>query len=198
MKKMDVRVKRIYNQLINALFKLLSEKSFDDLTVIEICNTASVHRATFYKHFVDKYDFLNTCFKIKLSELVFDIPEKSYAHEDVKESCMKMAYRVVDFVENNRAVIYSINNDKFSAPFNSVLTDAIADFIAGRISTMENLKDKLGHHLQMISNCYAGAIVGLVKWWVDDETPSSSQEILEFVEFQIDELCNYFNRICNE
>ena len=59
MKKMDVRVRKTYQMLGEALSELLKEKSFEDLTVLEICEKAGIHRATFYKHFVDKYDFLS-------------------------------------------------------------------------------------------------------------------------------------------
>ena len=36
----------------------------------EICEAANVHRATFYKHFNDKYEFLNFCFDNELSKIV--------------------------------------------------------------------------------------------------------------------------------
>ena len=34
----DIRVRRTYDQLTDALIKLLAQKSFDDLTVLEICS----------------------------------------------------------------------------------------------------------------------------------------------------------------
>ena len=82
----DIRVRRTYNQLTEALIKLLAQKSFDDLTVLEICNQANVHRATFYKHFVDKHDFLNCCFKMKLAELDFEKSDNNISIEQMKEN----------------------------------------------------------------------------------------------------------------
>ena len=36
----------------------LSERSFNDITVNDICQRAMVHRTTFYKHYPDKYTLL--------------------------------------------------------------------------------------------------------------------------------------------
>ncbi|MCM1544855.1 MAG: TetR/AcrR family transcriptional regulator [Ruminococcus sp.] len=195
MTKTDVRVKKTYNQLMEALFKLLAEKSFDDLTVLEICNEASVHRATFYKHFVDKYDFLNSCFRLKLSELVFEKTESEYTPELMKISCMKMIKMVFDFLEENKQILAFVNNNKYAVSFNSALTDSIADFLIKRIETMHQLSEKLGFHRYMLANYYAGAIVGLLKWWITDQNPCPVQELLDFAEFKIDELCKYFDMI---
>lgn len=195
MKKIDVRIKRTYKQLTDALMELLSEKRFDDITVLEICEKASVHRATFYKHFVDKFDFLNTCFQIKLSEITYDTVEKQYTPNSMKKSCMTMISRVLNFVENNKKLFISVSNDQYSLSFNTALTDSIANFITERINTIEDLSKSLGYQVNMLANYYAGAIVGLVKWWVTDENACDTSELLDFAEYKINDLCNYFNMI---
>lgn len=42
--------------VVNAFEKLLKEKPFDEISVTQICNEASISRATFYYHFKDKWD----------------------------------------------------------------------------------------------------------------------------------------------
>ncbi|MGN0468473.1 MAG: TetR/AcrR family transcriptional regulator [Acutalibacteraceae bacterium] len=193
MKKMDIRVKRTYNQLMDALFRLLAKKRFEDITVLEICEEASVHRATFYKHFVDKYDFLNTCFKIQLSKLNLDKPENIYTADSMKKSCMSMISKVLYFVEQNKQLLAYVSDDKFSIAINTALHDSVAEFISDRIKTIKDLNERLNNQIPMLANYYAGAIVGLVKWWVTTETPCPIQELFDFAEFKINDLCNYFN-----
>lgn len=41
--------------LSDALIKLIEEKSYDDISVNEICKTADVGRTTFYRYFPNKY-----------------------------------------------------------------------------------------------------------------------------------------------
>jgi len=55
-KKLDLRVQRTYKLLTNALVELLSEKNFEEIQVAEICERAMIRRATFYKHFGDKFE----------------------------------------------------------------------------------------------------------------------------------------------
>lgn len=42
---------------------LLSEKSFEEITVGQLCEAAQYPRATFYNYFDDKYDLLGYCWQ---------------------------------------------------------------------------------------------------------------------------------------
>ena len=57
-KKLDPRVKRTRQLLQKALMELMAEKSFQDITVQDIAERATVNRVTFYAHFEDKYALL--------------------------------------------------------------------------------------------------------------------------------------------
>jgi AcrR family transcriptional regulator len=52
----DPRVKRTRKLLQDALMELLAEKSFDAITVQDIADRSTINRATFYAHYVDKYE----------------------------------------------------------------------------------------------------------------------------------------------
>ena len=56
--KEDLRVKRTKKALAEAFVNLLKAKPLDDITINELCDTADVRRATFYKHYNDKFDFI--------------------------------------------------------------------------------------------------------------------------------------------
>lgn len=56
--KDDLRVIRTKKALSEAFIELLNSKTFDEITVNELCEEAGIRRATFYKHYSDKYDFL--------------------------------------------------------------------------------------------------------------------------------------------
>jgi AcrR family transcriptional regulator len=58
--KLDPRVKRTRNLILQAFSELLAEKSFDAISVQDVTEKAEINRATFYKkHFVDKYALLD-------------------------------------------------------------------------------------------------------------------------------------------
>ncbi len=54
----DPRVRRTRQLLQGALWTLLKSKGFDEVSVQDIADTATVNRATFYDHYTDKYGLL--------------------------------------------------------------------------------------------------------------------------------------------
>jgi len=58
--KIDPRVRRTRKLLLDAFISLIAEKSFEDITVQDIAARATVNRATFYAHFVDKYALVDS------------------------------------------------------------------------------------------------------------------------------------------
>jgi AcrR family transcriptional regulator len=57
--KLDPRVKRTRNLILQSFSNLLAEKSFNAISVQDVTDKAEIDRATFYKHFVDKYALLD-------------------------------------------------------------------------------------------------------------------------------------------
>lgn len=54
----DPRVRRTRQLLQGALMQLLHSKTFDDISVQDIAEVATVNRATFYDHYTDKFALL--------------------------------------------------------------------------------------------------------------------------------------------
>jgi AcrR family transcriptional regulator len=57
--KLDPRVKRTRNLILQAFGSLLAKKGFESISVQDVTDKAEINRATFYKHFVDKYALLD-------------------------------------------------------------------------------------------------------------------------------------------
>lgn len=51
----DLRVRRTRSLIENAFMELIEEKGFQQLTIQELADRAMINRATFYRHFEDKY-----------------------------------------------------------------------------------------------------------------------------------------------
>ncbi len=58
---MKFRQKTSEDRIQRAFIKLLSEQSFQQLTVQNIITKAGVARGTFYRYYLDKFDLLNRC-----------------------------------------------------------------------------------------------------------------------------------------
>ena len=59
---MDRRIIKTKRSLKEALIELMNEKSFEKITVTEICDRAYTSRITFYTYYTDKYNLLHEIF----------------------------------------------------------------------------------------------------------------------------------------
>ncbi|MDO9303325.1 MAG: TetR family transcriptional regulator, partial [Anaerolineales bacterium] len=57
--KLDPRVKRTRNLILQSFENLLAEKNFESISVQDVTDRAEINRATFYAHFQDKYTLLD-------------------------------------------------------------------------------------------------------------------------------------------
>ena len=133
MRKIDIRVIRTYEQLTASLVSLLRTKTFEDLSVSEICDTADVHRATFYKHFNDKYEFLNFCFDNELAKIAFDVPHAEPSVESIKENFMYFIKATFEFICSNKAIFSIMLSKKFSVTLGASFTAAVHNYCLERL-----------------------------------------------------------------
>jgi AcrR family transcriptional regulator len=66
----DPRILRSRRMLMDALAKLLTQKEFDDISVQEIADEATLNRATFYLHYPDKGALLQAMTEFRFRELI--------------------------------------------------------------------------------------------------------------------------------
>lgn len=99
--KEDLRIVRTRKLLCNTLLDLMETQSIEKISVIDLCNTAMINRATFYAHFEDKYHLLN----FALEELKDQLYE-SFTHDkkltDPYDTIRSLVAMGADFVFDNR------------------------------------------------------------------------------------------------
>lgn len=55
----DRRVRKTQKAIKGALIQLLKQHPFEQITIQHIADEADINRATFYQHYLDKYDLLD-------------------------------------------------------------------------------------------------------------------------------------------
>ena len=68
----DPRIRRTRQLLQQALDKLLETKEFDQISIQDIAEAATVNRATFYDHYADKFQLLGCMVGCRFHELITD------------------------------------------------------------------------------------------------------------------------------
>lgn len=96
--------KRTLGAFSREMFMLLSEKSFEEITVGQLCEAAQYPRATFYNYFDDKYDMLGYCWHTLAEQVGFD----EYHHAEENEMLYLYFDRIYDFTKQNENVIHKV------------------------------------------------------------------------------------------
>lgn len=68
----DLRVVKTKKLLTKILVELLQKKTFDEITVVEICKLASINRSTFYAHYMNIDELFLEYFTCLIEELGAD------------------------------------------------------------------------------------------------------------------------------
>lgn len=189
---MDIRVIRTHDQLTSGLIKLLSKKSFEDLSVSEICDTANVHRATFYKHFNDKYEFLNFCFDNELSKIDFDASKSLPAAENIKENFMSFIKTTFEFISKKQALFSVILSNKYSATLGATFTNAVYNYCLEKVEFI--LPDTDGKRAELFAAFYSNAFIGVLTHYAKNVNDYPLEEIYDFLENRVDELCATYTK----
>src|SRR5277367_6279170 len=68
--KLDPRIRRTRGLLQGALWHLLESKQFEDISVQDITDAATLNRATFYAHYPDKFALLEESIRVSFLQLL--------------------------------------------------------------------------------------------------------------------------------
>lgn len=189
MKKTDVRVQRTYNLLMNAMIELMVEKDFENLSVSDICDKAGVHRATFYKHFSDKLEFIRYCFEKQLSDIEIDGLIKDPTPENLRAGIVFCVDEIFKFVDKNILILETICSEKYYMSLGSTFFSALNDFCFDKFAYALQVPD---HRVEILSNFYSSALIGVIKWYVMGKGEYPKKDIYDFLEHRIDELVGYY------
>ena len=180
--KIDMRTKRTKKALKHAMYKLLLEKSYEKISVTDLCEIAEVNRVTFYTHYNDKSELLNEL----LEEISKSIEEesnkylKTHQSEDPLRNYALMATNsIYQICVKNIDVISSLNKQQ------SVLLLGIMDqiMIKRGLETLEKLKDEI--HLNFppdfIIKFLLGGVSKVTYEWALKENNLSEKEFFDHI-----------------
>lgn len=190
MKKTDVRVQRTYTLLMTALMELMKEKDFENLSVSDICDKAGVHRATFYKHFNDKLEFIRYCFENQLSGIEIDGLINDPTPENLRVGIRFCIDEIFNFVDKNFVVLETICSEKYYMSLGATFFAELNKFCFEKFN---NALKVPGYQVEILSNFYSSAIIGVIRWYVTNGGKEHKNDVFRFLEHRVDELVGYYN-----
>lgn len=173
--KTDLRVVKTYKALSEAFIELLSKKRFERITVNELCELAMIRRATFYKHFLDIYDFLS--FFITEQSRIFAAACSSEAESpSLNTHIAKMFKLTVRYFHEHQSMIENALKSSVAFSLISIFSDSIQDTILEYIKTHDV---QLSVKPETAAAFYAGGIMQTLVYWIQNMKSISEDEIAE-------------------
>ena len=192
--KLDRRVRKTRKALRAAMQDLMSEKGYDQVTIEELTERADIGRTTFYLHYSAKQDLLLEQFDELLSQLLTelaDIPLTSWTQQGQvlptrdhpgRPVCMIFQH-AADNEELYRLVLHGDGVDQASQRLQAMMTEAVSAFFDPKMGdSVERLS--LPFPVELFGNYFAGALLGMIKWWLDEGMPYTTEE-MEAIFFQM-------------
>lgn len=176
-KKLDLRIRRTYRVLTNALQELLREKSFDEISVSELCERAMIRRATFYKHFADKYELFTFCIRELQNSFSAGQQLACDAHGP-KAFYAAMIDSSLQFVEQNADVFASVMKSRSRQMLLDILSAEIERDTLAHLRADEAAGAQLPARPELLAAAMTGALVYTMRWWVQHDLKMPRAEVV--------------------
>lgn len=172
LRKPDARVRRTRERLGMAMLALLQDKPFDNVTVKEVLDRASVGRSTFYLHFRDKNDLLLAQLEIFLEIMSTRLSVQKEASTRVAP-VMEMFAHLGEQTKLYRALAASGRlNDFFD-----LAQDYFVRGIKRRLNESKRVAKIPPRELNARAVAIAGSLLSLMRWYMDHGAKEDPQEM---------------------
>lgn len=187
--KKDLRIKRTEKAIRTAFIKLMQKSSFDRILVKDITDEAMISRNTFYLHYADKYDLLDSVCNdliMKLQCAVYSeiINEPGVFDITYPKKLMLSAYKTID---ENRELYKLLLMDESVRVFRLKLRkvcEVLIQDIQGDLSWID------GCSLEYMFD----GLVGVIKYWVTHENKDIEKDVENFVKVHFSGIISYLNK----
>ena len=181
--KNDLRYERTESLIFDSFFKLISKKSFDSLSVTDICKSAKISRNAFYAHYTDKFDLINKITNIyldRLSNEIKDMPENTSFSDAINFTAKQM----LSFFSENESVLSMLikNNPLFWDRMNDEIEKITLSYIGTNEKNIVYAK---------YSSC---AVCGCIKQFILNKLPISEENFVKYLS-EIAKETNHFVQI---
>ncbi|CAH0311322.1 hypothetical protein SRABI84_04869 [Peribacillus simplex] len=175
MSKVDRRILKSQKAIKKAVIELMSEKSFDDITIQDISDRADLSRKTFYLRYIDKYDLLDKL----IEEHIKELREACEIESEIELNYIEGYQIWFEFFEKNYLFFSTMIASKGAPTFRNQFLEFIIEELKGEVNTMEGKNREFNE--DVFIQFFSSAFVGLLEWWFKNGMPVSPRSMAEQV-----------------
>jgi AcrR family transcriptional regulator len=168
----DRRVRKTRSSLHEALIGLAREKPYPSIAVKEILDRANVGRSTFYTHFRDKDDLLES----GIHDILESIRSRGRPGS-VVERVVAFSLPLLKHIGEHRRAAGPGMTREGRVIMHEHLQDVLTDLIAGELATMSLVGSTVQIPTDLVARHCAAAFVLVLNWWVETDRPLTPAEV---------------------
>jgi AcrR family transcriptional regulator len=161
--------------LMEALVKLLTKKEFDDISIQEIADEATLNRATFYLHYPDKNALLQAMTAARFSDL---IARRGLSFTDCDGALRAIALGVCDYLAETTGCPSQLAKMPLEG---SIIPVVESIFLKGAA----NHPVAPGADLELLATTVAWAIFGAARRWYQTPDRIPAEEMAARIEAMV-------------
>ncbi|WP_282802434.1 TetR/AcrR family transcriptional regulator [Secundilactobacillus kimchicus] len=158
----DLRIRRTRTQIEQAFFELLKTKPFNELTVQDVSQRAKVGRSTFYSHYYDKYDLLESLVR-DYSTIFQDIVQQRFSIQtpEIGSNTVRVLIVALTQYRQNLLLLFNLHTETadLERNFKQILKKTAADYFA-----KIRLEDRTNLPMDYLSDLYASNVIMFLMW----------------------------------
>ena len=187
-RKEDIRIVKTKKALSDSFFEMLTEIPLDEVTVNDLCERADIRRATFYKHFKDKTDFITYLIKDVRVRFDHEIWQADLKTGITKEYYIQYAEAIICYLlDRDTAIKNIIDSPVRSAVFDLFLHENYEDTVR-RLEASEKCGISLIAPPAVMASMIVGGIAHSIIKWFDLDERCPVEDLLAYISKFIEKL----------
>ena len=175
----DLRIQKTHQLLHHAFTELMEEKGFENFTVGELCEKAMIRRATFYKHFTDKYAYFTFYMKEIFDSFHGRLAPGTEA-EDVNTYALHLCRELLHFVQAHARFIQKAMVASVAPTTLTILLDILHSEIQ---NALKNAHPTTLTDVQLEGQAlfFTGGVLSILFRYLQSNTPIDEEEFIGIV-----------------
>lgn len=163
--KTDPRILRTRKLIMDALIALSEKKEFKDMTIKDVTSEATVNRATFYYHFLDKYDLME---KVLVEDLMLNVNNEIANHDELNRETIVSIFLSVTKFQKSLSTKCRKSFDAFKTTIEAIIMKQLKDVFYQMLLKQSTAVSE--HSLRIAAVMLSWGIYGASMDWQDNCT----------------------------
>ncbi len=170
----DLRSARTRKAIVEAFIALVRERGFDQVTAGEIARRAMVNRATFYRHYRDKYHLVEDIFEQMTRGLVAELGPPGPLHPADRVATWAKLFAHI----GRQADIYGPLLGPHGSPwFAARLREHCVELARQRLTAVSGTSHPDVQQIPLVM--VASQLVGGISWWLEHRQPVRAEQMAD-------------------